>query len=166
MRSSSALAIALSGLVATVAAATAMVIGPVGADGAAQPTLFSVAAHDQLRNDTAPCDKGSTVGEENCLAHQTIALDRQIDATAAQILLADNRVETGPGAVLTAAAATSDLSAAQRAWLAFRARDCRSWSDPNAGGTIVGIDFGECAVRDGRTRLAELHSQLTAAGQP
>jgi uncharacterized protein YecT (DUF1311 family) len=167
MRSRSVLATALAGLAAAVGLVPAVhdLTAPAAAAGATQPALFSIAAHDPLRNATAACDKGSTAGEENCLAHQTLALDRQIDATAAQILSADTRVETGPGAVLTAAAATSDLNAAQRAWLAFRAKDCLSWSDPNAGGTIVGIDIGQCVVRDDRTRLAELQSQLKAAAR-
>jgi uncharacterized protein YecT (DUF1311 family) len=142
-------------------------IAPIAAAGAAQPVLFSVAAHDPVvkGGTPGPCDEGADVGEENCLARRTDALDGQIDATAAQILLADKRDESGPGAELTAAAATSDLSAAQRTWLSFRAADCQSWSDPNAGGTIVGIDILECAVRDDQSRLAELRAQLKAAAQ-
>jgi uncharacterized protein YecT (DUF1311 family) len=158
----------LAGIVAVgVLPAVHGMIAPVAAAGAAQPMLFSVAAHDPVVRDgtPGPCEAGAEVGEENCLARQTDALDGRIDATAAQILLADKRDETGPGAELTAAAATSDLSTAQRTWLSFRTADCQAWSDPNAGGTIVGIDLLDCAVRDDRSRLAELLAQLKAAAE-
>jgi uncharacterized protein YecT (DUF1311 family) len=141
----------------------ASALGVPAAAAAPTPALFSVAAHDPLRKLTLPCDKNSTIGIEGCQAHEAIALDRQIDATAAKILVADRPGESFTGAALTAAAATSDLSAAERSWLAVRESDCDSWTDPNAGGTIVGIIFGECAVADGKTRLAELRRQLKAA---
>jgi uncharacterized protein YecT (DUF1311 family) len=128
-----------------------------------KPGPFSVAAHDPLRNFTGSCDRISTVGIEGCQARQVLAVDRQIDGVAAKILAADRSAESVPGAALSAAAATADLSAAQRSWLAFRKADCSSWSDPSAGGTIIGILFGECAVADGKARLAELRRQLRAA---
>ena len=136
---------------------------PVGAAGAAQPVLFSVVAHDSLGKGVTGCPKGSEIGAFDCAALQVRAIDRHLDATAAQILVADKREETGPGAQLTNAAATADLNAAERTWLAFRNADCKAWSDHNAGGTIVPLDIVQCAVMDGKTRLAELHRELKAA---
>lgn len=143
--------------------AIGVVAGPVLAAGSTQPVLFSIVAHDSIPRGVTSCPKGSEVGLEDCAALKVGATDRKLDATAAQILVADQRDETGPGAVLTAATATADLSAAQRSWLAFRKADCQAWTDPNAGGTIVGLDFLDCAVRDGKTRLAELQAELKAA---
>jgi uncharacterized protein YecT (DUF1311 family) len=136
---------------------------PVVAAGAAPPVLFSLVAHDSLPKGVTSCPNGSEIGLFDCAALKVRAIDRHLDATAAQILVADKRDETGPGAELTNAAATADLSKAERTWLAFRNADCNAWSDPNAGGTIVGLDIVQCAVMDGKTRLAELQRELRAA---
>jgi uncharacterized protein YecT (DUF1311 family) len=136
---------------------------PVTAAGSGQPVLFSVVAHDSLPKGVTTCPNGSEVGAFDCEALKLRAIDRHLDATAARILVADKREEIGPGAELTNAAATADLSAAERTWLAFRNADCKSWSDHNAGGTIVPLDIIECAVMDGKTRLAELRGELRAA---
>jgi uncharacterized protein YecT (DUF1311 family) len=136
---------------------------PVVAAGAARPVLFSLVAHDSLPKGITSCPNGSEIGLFDCAALQVRAIDRRLDATAVQILVADKREETGPGAQLTNAAATADLSRAERTWLAFRNADCNAWSDHNAGGTIVPLDIVQCAVMDGKTRLAELQRELRAA---
>jgi uncharacterized protein YecT (DUF1311 family) len=125
--------------------------------------LFSVVAHDSLPKGVTTCPKGSEIGALDCAALRVRAIDRHLDATAAQILVADQREETGPGAQLTNAAATADLNRAERSWLAFRNADCKAWGDHNAGGTIVPLDIVQCAVMDGKTRLAELRRELRAA---
>ncbi len=133
------------------AIAAAAVAGLVaGAAQAATPGLFSIAAHDvppQTR-----CNLNTTVGIESCLEQRLLALDRRIDATAAQIL----RLEQRPG---TAPAAISHLNGAQRAFLAYRHADCLSAADVNAGGTLANVDFGECELRDSTARLAQLQRQ-------
>jgi uncharacterized protein YecT (DUF1311 family) len=135
---------------------------PLLAAGRAQPVLYSIVAHDALPKGVTSCPNGSEIGAFDCVALQVRAVDGRIDAAAAEILVADKREEIGPGA-LTNAAATADLSAAERTWLAFRNADCQSWSDHNFGGTIVGLDIAECALADGKTRLAELQRELKAA---
>jgi uncharacterized protein YecT (DUF1311 family) len=142
----------------------AVLAAPVAAAGAAPPVLFSIVAHDSLVKGVTSCPKqGSEVGDFDCVALQVHAIDGRLDATAAQILVADKREEIGPAPALTNATATAHLSAAERTWLAFRNADCTSWSDHNAGGTIVSLDIVECALMDGKTRLAELKRQLKAA---
>src|ERR1700683_3099196 len=84
---------------------------PVGAAGSAQPVLFSIVAHDALPKGITSCPNGSEVGDFDCTALKLRAVDLHLDATAAQILVADQREEIGPGAALTNAAATADLSA-------------------------------------------------------
>jgi uncharacterized protein YecT (DUF1311 family) len=153
----------ITGIVFVLLATIGVLAPPVGAAASREPVLFSVVAHDALPKGITSCPNGSEIGALDCTALKLGAIDRHLDATAAQILLADKREETGPGAQLTNAAATADLNAAERTWLAFRNADCKAWSDHNAGGTIVSLDIVQCALMDGKTRLAELQRQLRAA---
>lgn len=136
------------------------VIAPsVLAASASPPALYSILTHDRFAQSPSACVTTSEIGLYGCYQAKLRAVDRQLDSTAAQILVADKPQETeNPGLTPTSAADT--LTVAQKTWLTFRNADCTQELLPVADGTGIGIATLGCATADGKTRLAELHHDL------
>jgi uncharacterized protein YecT (DUF1311 family) len=147
---------------ASLGAGIGMIAPPIVAASASPPALFSVLAHDSLARSVATptCEKTGQLGLYDCAEIKLRALDRQLDATAEQILVAEKPDETGPNPDVTATQATNDLSAAQQTWLAFRNADCLAQLVPGLNGNGIGLEDVGCALADGHARLAGLQHDL------
>jgi uncharacterized protein YecT (DUF1311 family) len=91
-----------------------------------------------------PCDPSTTTGMLGCGERRTRAADRRLDADVTVIL-----------AALTHRA-RAHLLAAQRAWLAYRAADCRSQEDVYGGGSEEPVVYVRCLAADDAARRAQL----------
>lgn len=92
-----------------------------------------------------PCEDLFTQQEMNECAHRELArADRLLNVSYQSLLRALPDAEK------------ESLRAAQRAWLAYRDKECRFEAAPVAGGTMYSLQFDSCATTLTSARSADL----------
>lgn len=92
-----------------------------------------------------PCSTSTTLGLEGCAERKILSLDLKIDALRDEIF-----------GRLYNRAAKHRFIIAESDWFTYRQALCSSESDRNEGGSLVGVDFADCAARLDQRHVAEL----------
>lgn len=106
---------------------------------------------------TAPTDYASCLKK----AGTTAAMQACVNAELRRVTGLMNSAYKSLSA--TAGVNKGALAAGQRAWLAYRAADCKFAGTLNAGGSLQSIDVGTCTVDLTSARLAELRVYVKQA---
>jgi uncharacterized protein YecT (DUF1311 family) len=94
-----------------------------------------------------PCNQKSQLGVDGCAEHKLLAADKVLNADIT--VLWD---------LLPGAKERQDFAGAQRAWVAYRAKDCNSQSDVYQGGTAQPMEYTLCLASDDNSRRQDLHN--------
>jgi uncharacterized protein YecT (DUF1311 family) len=138
--------IVLAGVSIVAAAMVGVAFAAVGAHTLSPPVM-----HEPFpaASCTGSPSNRSTVGLEMCAEASILASDKKIDTLNAQIFakLFDN-------------ASRRDFVAGHNAWVAYRKSFCQSESDVFKGGTLAGVEYGNCVADTNTEHVKDLSSFL------
>ena len=97
------------------------------------------------------CSPDTTLGLEGCAEHRLLAEDQLINDLRDQVFL--RLFDNG---------ARHRFVLAEVDWFYYRRSACQSESDSNDGGSLVPVDFANCAVRLDLQHVAELRVQIAS----